>query len=167
MGPSQLVLFTTTLSLWLYSPLNISRFFSFLILYTDGRTPCIGDQPVAHKHRINAQRHPYLEWDSNPRSQYSSGRIRFMPETARPATVIKSMWMRWVGYVAQMVIRKCVQMFNRKTWRAETARTSKWENNIEMHLNANSCEGVDWIYLAQDRVRRWDAVNMVMHPEVQ
>jgi hypothetical protein len=35
------------LSLWLYSPLDLSRFFSFLILYTVGRTPWTGDQPVA------------------------------------------------------------------------------------------------------------------------
>jgi hypothetical protein len=32
-----------------------------------------------HKHRRNAHRHPCLEWDSNPRSQCSSGRRRFMP----------------------------------------------------------------------------------------
>jgi hypothetical protein len=34
------------LSLWLYSPLDLGRFFSFLILYTVGRTPWTGDQPV-------------------------------------------------------------------------------------------------------------------------
>jgi hypothetical protein len=27
-----------------------------------------------HKHRINAHRHPYLEWDSNPQPQCLSGR---------------------------------------------------------------------------------------------
>jgi hypothetical protein len=32
-----------------------------------------------HKHKINAHRHPSLEWDSNPRSQCSSGRKPFMP----------------------------------------------------------------------------------------
>jgi hypothetical protein len=40
-------------------------FFSFLILYTFGRTPLTGDQPVARPlptHRINAHRHPCLEW---------------------------------------------------------------------------------------------------------
>jgi hypothetical protein len=31
-----------------------------------------------HKHRINAHRHACLKWDSNPRSQCSSGRRRFM-----------------------------------------------------------------------------------------
>jgi hypothetical protein len=57
------------------------------------RTPWTCDQPVArplpthteqHKHRINAHRHPCLEWDSNPRSQLSSERRQFMPYTARP-----------------------------------------------------------------------------------
>jgi hypothetical protein len=33
--------------LWLYSPfLDLGRFFQFLILYTFGRTPWTGDQPV-------------------------------------------------------------------------------------------------------------------------
>jgi hypothetical protein len=35
------------LSLWLYSHLNLGCFFSFLILYTVGRTPWMGDKPVA------------------------------------------------------------------------------------------------------------------------
>jgi hypothetical protein len=37
-----------------------------------------------HKHRINAHRDTCLEWDSNPLSQCSSRRRRFMPQTARP-----------------------------------------------------------------------------------
>jgi hypothetical protein len=32
-----------------------------------------------HKHRLNAHRHPCLEWDSNPRSQRLSERRQFMP----------------------------------------------------------------------------------------
>jgi hypothetical protein len=32
-----------------------------------------------HKHRINVHRHPCLEWDSNSRSQCSSGRRQFIP----------------------------------------------------------------------------------------
>jgi hypothetical protein len=36
-------------------------------------------QTEQHKHRIKAHRHPCLEWDSNPRSQCSRGRRRFMP----------------------------------------------------------------------------------------
>jgi hypothetical protein len=40
---------------------HLGRFFSFLIVYTVGRTPCTGDQPVARPlpaHRLNAHRHP-------------------------------------------------------------------------------------------------------------
>jgi hypothetical protein len=37
-----------------------------------------------HKLRINAHRHPCLKWDSIPRSQCSSDRRQFMPQTPRP-----------------------------------------------------------------------------------
>jgi hypothetical protein len=36
-----------------------------------------------HKHRINAHRHPCLEWDSNPRYQLPSERRQFMLWAAR------------------------------------------------------------------------------------
>jgi hypothetical protein len=59
--------------------LGLGQIFSFLILYTIGRTPWTGDQPVARPlpthmatNRINAHRHPCVEWDSNSRSQRSS-----------------------------------------------------------------------------------------------
>jgi hypothetical protein len=58
--------------------LDLGRFFSFLILYRVGRTPWTGDHIEQHKHRINAQRHPCLEWDSNPRSPRSSERRQFI-----------------------------------------------------------------------------------------
>jgi hypothetical protein len=48
-GPVQVRFMSIYLSihLWLYSPLlDLGRFYSFLILYTDGRTPWTGDQPV-------------------------------------------------------------------------------------------------------------------------
>jgi hypothetical protein len=38
--------------------------FSFVILYTVGRTAWTGDQPVARP--LPTHRHPCLEWDSNP-----------------------------------------------------------------------------------------------------
>jgi hypothetical protein len=71
------------LLLWLYSPLfDFGRFFSFSILYTVGRTPWTGDQPVARPlptHRTTQTQnkctqygHPCLELDSNPRSRRSS-----------------------------------------------------------------------------------------------
>jgi hypothetical protein len=61
---------------------DLGHFFSFLI-YTQsvgllgwGISPSQDRylQTEQHKHKINAQRHPHLEWDSNPRSQPSSGR---------------------------------------------------------------------------------------------
>jgi hypothetical protein len=60
---------------------DLGRFFNFLV-YTDCRTSWTGDQPVARPlptHRINAHRHLWLQWDSNPRSQCPSRRRRFMP----------------------------------------------------------------------------------------
>jgi hypothetical protein len=75
---------------------TLAPFFNFLILYTVGRTLSTGNQPVArqylhteqHKNRVDAHRHLFLEWNSNPRPQCLSGRNQFMPQTARPATVI-------------------------------------------------------------------------------
>jgi hypothetical protein len=69
--------------IWLWS------LFQFLNLYTVGRTTWTGVSPSQghylhtgeHKHRINANRHPSLKWNSNPRSQCLSGRrqyIRFL-----------------------------------------------------------------------------------------
>jgi hypothetical protein len=70
-----------------YGICEMLRFTSVSQLKTIGRTPWTGDQPVAmplpytgqHKHRINVYKYPCLEWDSNPRSQCSTGRRRFMP----------------------------------------------------------------------------------------
>jgi hypothetical protein len=64
--------------------LDLGLFFSFLIIYTVGRTPWTGDQPVArplstHRTTQNKSKHPCLEWNSNPRSQRSNERRQFMP----------------------------------------------------------------------------------------
>jgi hypothetical protein len=65
--------------LWLYSLVDLGRIFCFLI-YTQsegllgrGISPSQGRylHTGQHKHRINAHRHPCLEWDSNPRPQCS------------------------------------------------------------------------------------------------
>jgi hypothetical protein len=78
-----------SLSLWLYIPFvrpSSLFFFSFLILYTvelfgRGISPSQGSylHTEQQKHRINANRYQCLGWHSNPRSQRSSGRRRFMP----------------------------------------------------------------------------------------
>jgi hypothetical protein len=85
------------LFLWLYSPLMIlGRFFSLLILYTVGRTPWTGDQPVARPlptHRTtqtqNKRIETCLEWDSNPRSQCSSERRQFCDRPTLVGSIVK------------------------------------------------------------------------------
>jgi hypothetical protein len=64
--------------------LDLDRFFSFLILYTIGRTSWTGDQPVTRpmpthrwtqtQNKRTQYRHPCLERDSYPRAQRSSER---------------------------------------------------------------------------------------------
>jgi hypothetical protein len=79
--------FTISIYLWLYSPCGPWPLFQFLNLHTVGRTPWTGKSSSReaatytqnNTNRINAYRHPCLVWDSNPRSQCSSGRRRFMP----------------------------------------------------------------------------------------
>jgi hypothetical protein len=80
-----------TLTLSIYdstAPVVLGHFFSFLIhtqsagLLWRGISPSQGR--YLHKHRIKAHRHPCLGWDSNLRSQRSSGQRWFMPKTARP-----------------------------------------------------------------------------------
>jgi hypothetical protein len=71
--------------LWLYSTCGRWPLFQFLtlILYTVGRAPWTRDQLVSRSlpnpNRINANRYPCLEWNSNPRPQCSSGWRRIMP----------------------------------------------------------------------------------------
>jgi hypothetical protein len=66
----------------------------FLGPWTLFQFPWTGDQPVARPlptHRTTQTqnkriqyRHPCLNWDSTPRSQRSSKRRQFMPQTVRP-----------------------------------------------------------------------------------
>jgi hypothetical protein len=87
-----------SLSLWLYSPLvGPWPLFQFLNSI-HSRWDSLDRGSVRHKaatctqnntNRINAHnRHPYLEWDSNPRSQCSSERAKTVHALARAATVI-------------------------------------------------------------------------------
>jgi hypothetical protein len=74
--------------------LGLGHFSSLLILYTSGRTPWAGDQPIemllpTHRttqtqNKLTQYRHLCLGWDSNPRPQRSSGRRQFLPYTTRP-----------------------------------------------------------------------------------
>jgi hypothetical protein len=40
--------------------------------------------------------------------------------------------------------------------------TCRWEDNIKMDLRETGINGANWIRLAQNRVRWWAFVNMVM-----
>jgi hypothetical protein len=84
------------LLLWLYSPLlGLCRFFSFVILYTIGRTPWTGDQPVARPlitHRTT-QTQNKLTQASMPRVGFESTtpvfeRAKTVHALDRAATVI-------------------------------------------------------------------------------
>jgi hypothetical protein len=67
---------TTSLSLWLYSPLDLGRLFSFLILSTVGRTPWTGDQPVARPLRTHR-----TTQTQNKRTKTSIPRVGFESTT--------------------------------------------------------------------------------------
>jgi hypothetical protein len=67
---------------------NVLFHFSFLILRQLvgllGRGISTSRGSYLHGHRINADKHPCVEVDSNSRSQRSRERRQFMPQTARP-----------------------------------------------------------------------------------
>jgi hypothetical protein len=81
-----------SLSLWLYSLSNFGCIVGFLIFLHSRRDSGRKISPSQgrylhieqHKHRINAYRNSRIEWDSNPRSQCSSGRSLIIPQTAWP-----------------------------------------------------------------------------------
>jgi hypothetical protein len=76
------IILPTYLPTYLQSFVGAWPLFQFLNLYTVSRTTWTEIGPSQgrylhteqHKHRINANRYPCFEWDSNPRSQRSSER---------------------------------------------------------------------------------------------
>jgi hypothetical protein len=91
------------------------------------------------------------------RSLYSSPNI---------VRVIKSRRLRWAGHVACMgegrgVCRVLVGKPAGK--RPLERRRCRWEDNIKLDLRDIGIGGVNWIWLAQDRVQWWAFVNMVMN----
>jgi hypothetical protein len=71
-------------------------------------------------------------------------------------TVIKSRRMRWVGHVAYIVEGRDVWRFlvGRHKWKRPLGRPRhRWEDNIKMDLREIGINGVNWIWLAQDRVQ--------------
>jgi hypothetical protein len=84
--------------------------FSFLMLYTVGRTPWSSDQPVARPLPTNRatqtenrrkHRHPRLQWDSNPRSQLLSERRQFIPQTARTIVIGPKLFVQMKRYTKE------------------------------------------------------------------
>jgi hypothetical protein len=83
------------LSLWLYNPLHLGHFFIFLILYTVGRTPWTGNQPVARPlptHRTTRTQHK-LTQTSMPQAEFEPTvpvfeRAKTVHALDRAATVI-------------------------------------------------------------------------------
>jgi hypothetical protein len=76
--------------------------------------------------------------------------------------VIKLRKMGLTVYVARVGERRCVyKVLVRKTeGKRPLARPRhRWEDNIKMDLQEVGCGGMDWIELAQDRVR-WRALAM-------
>jgi hypothetical protein len=87
-----------SVSLWVYSRLDLDRFISFLIYTQSVRLFCQGiSQPqgrylhTEHNLRINADRHPCLEWDS----------------THEDGSCLKTAWSLWSanGHLPYLILR--------------------------------------------------------------
>jgi hypothetical protein len=83
--------------------------------------------------------------------------------------VIKARRMRWAGHMARM--GEAWGAYNILVGRPEGRRQlgrprHRWEDNIKMDLRKIGFGDVDCIHLAQDRVRWWAHVNMVMNIRV-
>ena len=83
--------------------------------------------------------------------------------------VIKSTRMRWAGHVARMGERRVVYkvLVGKPEEKRPLGRPKhRWEDNINVDLQAVGCGIMDWIELAQDR-DRWQAiVNALMNLRV-
>jgi len=79
--------------------------------------------------------------------------------------VIKSRKMRWAGYVARMGKRGVYRILvGKPEEKRPTGRPRRrWEDNIKMDLQEVGCACMDWIELAEDRVRWRALVNAVMN----
>jgi hypothetical protein len=62
------------------------------------------------------------------------------------------------GGVYRVLVRKS------KGKRSLERSWSRWEDNIKLDIQEVGCGGMDWIYLAQDRERWRELVNVIMNP---
>jgi hypothetical protein len=79
--------------------------------------------------------------------------------------VIKSRRMRWVRrHVACMGKRSVYRVLagRPKGKRPLRRPRCRWKDNIKMDRRETEMDGVNWIWLAQDRVQWWAFVNTVM-----
>jgi hypothetical protein len=89
------------------------------------------------------------DWQKLPNKELHN--FHSLPNIIR---VIKSRRMRWAGYVAYLgETRNAYRTFVGKPERKRPLRIyiSQWEENIKMDLRETGWDGMDWIYLAQDR----------------
>jgi hypothetical protein len=114
------------------------------LIYTDGRTPWMSDQPFARSlptHRTTQTqnkrtcRHPCFEWDSNPRSQHSNDRRHFTPQTARPP---------WSAIFATLLVNKNCMKVLRNTVCADLREKISVFTHIQhrQHLSHVQCPSV-------------------------
>jgi hypothetical protein len=78
--------------------------------------------------------------------------------------MIKSRRMRWVGHVACMGERRGVYrvLVGRPKKKRPLGRPRcRWEDNIKIDFKEIGIDGVNCIWLVQDRVQWWAFVNMV------
>jgi hypothetical protein len=83
--------------------------------------------------------------------------------------VIKSRRMRWVRHLACMGEGRGVYrvLVGRPEGKRPLGRPRhRLEDNIKMDLGERGINGVNWIWLAQDRIQWWPFVNMVMNLQV-
>jgi hypothetical protein len=74
--------------------------------------------------------------------------------------MIKSRRMRWAGHVPRMREKRNeyrILVENPEGKRPLGRPRRRWVDNIRMDLREIECDGIDWIYMAQDR-EQWRAL---------
>jgi hypothetical protein len=77
--------------------------------------------------------------------------------------------MRWTGHVKRIVKKRnaCRIVEGKPEGKRPLGRPRReWVDNIKIDLRVIGCDGMDWIYLAQDRDQWRALVNTVMNLQV-